>query len=104
MNPDQLRQNATALRFVRDFFTARKPVAAICHGPWTLIDAGVVNGRHLTSYPSIKTDLTNAGAHWTDEEVVVDQGLVTSRSPSGLPAFVRQMIEEIRKESMAGTS
>jgi protease I len=95
MNPDKLRRNPKALQFVRSFFDARKPVAAICHGPWTLIDAGVVNGRKVTSYESIQTDLKNAGAQWVDQEVVVDNGLVTSRKPDDLPAFNRNMIEEI---------
>jgi len=95
MNPDTLRQKPQALDFVREFFEAGKPVAAICHGPWTMIDAGVVQNRRMTSYPSIQTDLKNAGAHWVDEEVVVDNGLVTSRSPKDLPAFNRKMIEEI---------
>jgi protease I len=94
MNPDHLRTNATATRFVKAFFDARKPVAAICHGPWTLIDAGVVEGRRVTSWPSLQTDLRNAGAEWVDEEVVVDQGLVTSRKPDDLPAFNARMIEE----------
>ncbi|MBO0724551.1 MAG: type 1 glutamine amidotransferase [Blastocatellia bacterium] len=94
MNPDKLRRNEHALRFVRAFFDAGKPVAAICHGPWTLIDAGVVKGRNLTSYESIQTDLKNAGAKWVNEEVVVDKGLVTSRKPDDIPAFNRKMIEE----------
>jgi protease I len=94
MNPDKLRHDEKALQFVRAFFHAGKPVAAICHGPWTLIDAGVARGRRLTSYESIQTDLKNAGAHWVDEEVVVDNGLVTSRKPADLPAFNRKMIEE----------
>ena len=94
MNPDKLRTNAWALQFVRAFFESHKPVATICHGPWTLIDAGVVEGRWVTSYPSIQTDLKNAGAHWVDEEVVVDNGLVTSRSPHDLPAFNEKIIEE----------
>jgi protease I len=95
MNPDHLRLEPKAIQFIREFFDAGKPVAAICHGPWTLIDAGVVKGRRLTSYPSIKTDLKNAGVDWVDEEVVVDNGLVTSRKPADLPAFNRKMIEEI---------
>jgi protease I len=95
MNPDKLRRNEWALQFVRAFFESGKPVAAICHGPWTLIDAGVVEGRNLTSYASIQTDLKNAGANWVDKEVVVDNGLVTSRCPDDLPAFNRKMIEEI---------
>lgn len=94
MNPDHLRRNQQALQFVRSFFAAGKPVAAICHGPWTLIDAGLVEGRKLTSYESIQTDLKNAGAQWVDQEVVVDQGLVTSRKPDDIPAFNRKMIEE----------
>lgn len=95
MNPDKLRRNEWALQFVKAFFDAGKPVAAICHGPWTLIDAGVVSGRRMTSYESIQTDLKNAGATWVDEEVVVDNGLVTSRKPDDLPAFNAKMIEEI---------
>ncbi|HVW70005.1 MAG TPA: type 1 glutamine amidotransferase domain-containing protein [Steroidobacteraceae bacterium] len=91
-NPDQLRANPQAVAFVRAFFEAGKPIAAICHGPWTLIDAGVVRGKHVTSWPSLKTDLTNAGAKWTDEEVVVDQGLVSSRKPQDIPAFNREML------------
>jgi deglycase len=94
MNPDKLRRNEEALNFVREFFATGKPVAAICHGPWTLIDAGVVKGRKVTSYHSIQMDLKNAGAFWTDQEVVVDAGLVTSRKPSDIPAFNRKMIEE----------
>jgi protease I len=94
MNPDHLRLQPKAIEFIREFFEAGKPVAAICHGPWTLIDAGVAKGRRMTSYPSIKTDLKNAGVEWVDEEVVVDNGLVTSRKPDDLPAFNRKMIEE----------
>ena len=94
MNPDKLRMNPRAIDFVKAFFQAGKPVAAICHAPWTLIDAGVVSGRKITSYPSLATDLKNAGAKWVDEEVVVDQGLVTSRNPDDLPAFNRKMVEE----------
>lgn len=94
MNPDTLRQDKSALEFVKAFFKAGKPVAAICHGPWTLIDAGVVDGRKLTSYASIKNDLINAGAQWVDEEVVVNDGLITSRKPSDIPAFNAKMIEE----------
>jgi len=95
INPDKLRGEESVLKFVRHFFEASKPVAAICHGPQTLIDAGVLKGRKLTSYASIKNDLKNAGAQWVDEEVVVDNGLVTSRKPEDLPAFNRKMIEEI---------
>jgi len=86
--------NPTAVQLVKDFFAAGKPVAAICHGPWTLIEAGVVNGRTLTSYPSMQNDLKNAGANWVDQEVVVDRGLVTSRRPRDLEAFNRKMVEE----------
>jgi len=95
MNPDKLRRNEWALQLVRAFFESGKPIAAICHGPWTLIDADVVSGKRMTSYPSIQTDLKNAGANWVDEEVVVDNGLVTSRSPDDLRAFNQKMIEEI---------
>ena len=94
-NPDFLRADDDATAFVRAFFDAGKPVAAICHGPWTLIDAGVVEGRTLTSWPSLQTDLRNAGATWVDEEVHVDQGLVTSRKPDDLPAFCSKLVEEI---------
>lgn len=94
MNPDKLRRDPDVQRFVRGFFDARKPVAAICHAAWTLIDAGVVQGRKLTSYPSLQMDLRNAGAEWVDQEVVVDQGLVTSRRPDDIPAFNAKMIEE----------
>jgi protease I len=93
-NPDQLRADENAVRFVREFFDAGKPVAAICHAAWTLVEAGVVRGRRLTSYPSIQTDVRNAGGDWVDEEVVVDNGLVTSRSPDDLPAFNRKLVEE----------
>ncbi len=95
VNPELLRRNAKALEFVRSFFNAGKPVGAICHGPWTLIDAGVARGRTLTSCESLQTDLQNAGAHWEDHEVVVDQGLVTSRKSDDLPAFNRKFIEEV---------
>ena len=95
MNPDTLRTNEAAVGFVRDFFAAGKPVGAICHGPWTMIEAGVVEGRTVTSWPSLKTDLENAGATWVDQEVVCDQGLVTSRKPADLPAFNAKLIEEI---------
>ena len=95
MNPDKLRLHPEAIEFIRQFVNSGKPIGAICHGPWTLIDAGAVRGRRLTSYPSIKTDLINAGANWVDEEVVVDNGIVTSRKPSDIPAFNRKLIEEI---------
>ena len=93
-NPDQLRTKPEALEFVRGFFEAGKPVGAICHAPWTLIDAGVAEGRTLTSWPSLETDLRNAGANWVDEEVHVDQGLVTSRKPDDLEAFNAKIVEE----------
>jgi protease I len=92
MNPDQLRLNPTAVQFVKQFTDAGKPVAAICHGPWTLLEAGAVRGRTMTSWPSLKTDLKNAGASWVDKEVVNDQGVVTSRRPDDIPAFNREMI------------
>lgn len=94
MNPDTLRSTDAALEFTRHFFQAHKPVAAICHGPWVLVDAGVARDRTLTSWPAIQTDLKNAGATWVDKEVVADNGLVTSRKPADLPAFIRKMIEE----------
>src|SRR5947209_7731863 len=94
-NPDQLRADEDAVRFVRDFFEQHKPVAAICHGPWILVDAEVLKGRKVTSWPSLKNDLRNAGAKWVDEEVVVDNGLVTSRKPDDIPAFNSKVIEEI---------
>lgn len=93
-NPDFLRADHHATRFVRDFFALEKPVGVICHGPWTLIDAGVVRGRTLTSWPSVRTDLVNAGAEWVDEEVHVDNGLVSSRKPDDLPAFCAKIVEE----------
>jgi protease I len=102
MNPDKLRADPKATQFVRDFFAQGKPVAAICHGPWTLIDAGVVKGRQMTSYHSIKSDLINAGAKWVDEEVIVDNGLVTSRKPADIPAFNRKMIEEFAEGKHEG--
>ena len=94
MNPDYLRVNDKAVSFVKSFISEDKPVAAICHGPWTLIETGELEGRKLTSYPSIKTDLKNAGAEWVDQEVVVDNRLVTSRKPDDIPAFCEKMIEE----------
>lgn len=94
LNPDSLRTNETAVSFIRDFFKQHKPVAAICHGPWTLVEADVVQGRKVTSWPSLKTDLKNAGANWVDEECVCDEGLVTSRTPDDLPAFCSKAVEE----------
>jgi protease I len=93
-NPDELRINEEAIGFIRSFVTAQKPIAAICHGPWTLIEAGAVRGRKMTSWPSLKTDLRNAGAEWVDQEVVADKGLVTSRNPDDIPAFNKKMLEE----------
>ena len=94
MNPDQLRQDKKAVDFVRHFFEAGKPVAAICHGPWLLVEAGVIQGRTLTSWPSLKTDIRNAGGDWVDRQVISDEGLVTSRKPEDIPAFNAKMIEE----------
>jgi protease I len=94
LNPDQLRTIPEAVEFVKAFFEAGKPVAAICHGPWMLVEADVVKGRTVTSWPSVKTDLRNAGAKWVDLEVVAEHGLVTSRKPDDIPAFNRKMIEE----------
>lgn len=94
MNPDYLRINEQAISFIKSFVESGKPIAAICHGPWTLIEAGAVKGLEMTSYPSIKTDLINAGANWVDEEVVTDNGIVTSRKPDDIPAFNKKMIEE----------
>lgn len=102
INPDQLRTNDQALSFVKDFFIQSKPVAAICHGPQVLINAEVVNGRNMTSVNSISKDLINAGAHWVDQEVVVDNGLVTSRTPKDLPAFNAKMVEEFKEGKHSG--
>jgi protease I len=93
-NPDQLRGDENAVSFVRDFFEQGKPVAAICHAPWVLVEAGVVRDRKLTSWPTLQTDIRNAGGNWVDKEVVVDQGIVTSRKPDDIPAFNEKMIEE----------
>ena len=98
-NPDFLRADPDAVRFVGDFVNSGKPVAAICHGPWTLVEAGVVDGRTLTSWPSLRTDLANAGATWVDEQVHVDQSLVTSRKPDDLPAFNEALLNQIAKIS-----
>ena len=93
-NPDQLRADENVVQFTRAFFEQGKPVAAICHGPWVLVEAGAVDGRKVTSWPSLQTDIRNAGGNWVDEEVVVDQGLVTSRKPDDIPAFCSKMVEE----------
>lgn len=94
-NPDQLRQDEDAVRFVRSFFDRGKPVAVICHGPWTLVEAGVLRGRTVTSWPSLQTDLRNAGAEWVDREVVVDANLISSRKPDDLAAFSKAMVEAV---------
>jgi protease I len=96
-NPDQLRTIEQAVAFARHFFDAKKPIAVICHGPWTLVEAGVVKGLQMTSWPSLKTDLRNAGATWVDQEVVVDRGIVSSRKPDDLPAFCKKMVEEFKE-------
>jgi protease I len=101
-NPDFLRSDVDALSFVRDFFSQAKPVGVICHGPWTLVEADVVRGRTLTSWPSIRTDLENAGANWVDEEVHVDEGLTSSRKPDDLPAFCAKIVEEFAEGKHAG--
>lgn len=102
INPDRLRRYDVAVDFVKAFFEAGKPVAAICHGPWMIVEADAAKGRTMTSFPSIRTDLVNAGANWVDEEVVVDQGLVTSRSPADMDAFIDKMLEEISEGKHAG--
>ena len=94
-NPDQLRGNAKAVQFVKQFVESGKPIGVICHGPWTLIEAGAVKGRTMTSWPTLKTDLINAGAKWVDQEVVTDHGIVSSRKPADIPAFSRKLLEEI---------
>ncbi len=99
-NPDQLRLSPESIRFIRDFAAEQKPIGAICHGPWTLIDAGVAKARHMTSWPSLQTDLRNAGAEWTDDEVVVDGKLVTSRKPADLPAFNDALAREIGVDAL----
>ncbi|OBK11100.1 type 1 glutamine amidotransferase domain-containing protein [Mycobacterium asiaticum] len=103
VNPDKLRLDDTAVSFVREFVDSGKPVAAICHGPWTLVEAGVVAGRRMTSYPSIRTDLRNAGARVVDEEVVVDGNLITSRSPRDLDAFCSKLVEQLAHASAGST-
>jgi protease I len=99
INPDKLRLEQKAVSIVRDFVAAGKPVAAICHGPWLLVEAGVVDGRDVTSYPSIRTDMENAGGRWHDEAVVVDRGLITSRSPEDIPAFIAGIVEALGGEN-----
>jgi protease I len=99
MNPDKLRTNPDAVRFVRAFFEAGKPVGAICHGPWMLVESGDVKGRTVTSWPSLQTDIRNAGGKWVDQEVMVDQGVVTSRKPADIPAFNDKLIEEFARTS-----
>jgi len=102
MNPDALRMQPEAIAFVKAFFSAGKPVAAICHGPWTVIESGAAKGQRMTSWPSLKTDIRNAGGEWVDEEVVVDRSLVTSRKPDDLPAFNRAMIELFSRQQQRG--
>ena len=102
VNADHLRMDAASVAFAKSFFAQHKPVAAICHAAWTLIEGGVVDGRTLTSYPSLRTDIRNAGGTWVDEEVVVDEGLVTSRTPDDLPAFNAKVIEEIAEGRHSG--
>lgn len=104
INPDLLRTNESVLQFIRDFFKQHKPVAAICHAPWSLINAGVVENREMTSYHTIRKDLENAGAKWTDQAVVVDNGLITSRNPNDIPAFCKKLIEEIIEGKHEGQS
>jgi protease I len=101
-NPDQLRGDENVVQFVQEFFRAGKPVAAICHAPWVLVEAGVVRDRKLTSWPTLQTDIRNAGGNWVDQQVVVDQGLVTSRKPDDIPAFNKKMVEEIAEGIHAG--
>lgn len=103
MNPDHLRMQPKAVAFVKAFFDAGKPVSVICHGPWTVIEAGAARGRRITSWPSLKTDLRNAGAEWLDQEVVVDGNLVSSRKPDDLPAFNREMIQLFSRQAVHAT-
>jgi protease I len=100
-NPDQLRGDENAVSFVRDFASSGKPMAVICHGPWVLVEAGVARGRTLTSWPTLQTDIRNAGGTWVDKEVVVDSGIVTSRKPDDIPAFNTAMIQEFAKSPVA---
>ncbi len=102
MNPDNLRTDPRAVAFVKSFFDAGKPVAAICHGPWTVVETGAAKGHRMTSWPSLKTDIRNAGAEWVDEEVVVDRKLVTSRKPADLPAFNRALIDLFAQSRLSG--
>ncbi|MEU8301256.1 type 1 glutamine amidotransferase domain-containing protein [Micromonospora sp. NPDC048909] len=102
VNPDRLRMNEAAMAFVRAFFQQAKPVAAICHGPWSLVETGMVDGRTVTSYPSLRTDIRNAGGKWVDQQVQVDNGLVTSRRPDDLPAFCAKLVEEFAEGRHTG--
>ena len=110
INPDKLRTEKSAVEFVKSFYDSGKPIGAICHGPWMLVEAEIVDGRKMTSWPSLSTDMKNAGAEWVDQEVVVDEGIVTSRKPEDIPAFARKMIEELaegkhrRSEHVSGVS
>jgi len=103
INPDALRMNPKAVAFVKSFFDAGKPVASICHGPWSIIETGAARGRRMTSWPSLKTDIVNAGAHWVDEEAVLDRNMVTSRNPDDIPAFNRTMIDLFARRSGQAT-
>ena len=103
-NPDQLRTEAAAIEFLQRIFRAGKPVGVICHGPWTLVEADLVRDRKITSWPSLQTDIRNAGGHWVDEQVVVDQGLVSSRNPDDLPAFCATLVEEVAEGCHAGSA
>lgn len=102
MSPDKLRMNEKAVQFVREFYDSGKPIAAICHAPWMLVEAGIVRGMNVTSYPSLKTDIRNAGGNWIDEECVTDRGIVTSRQPADIPAFNVKMVEEFAEGKHGG--